>query len=216
MATPKIALILGTTYTGKSYAAGYLASRIRRDFVVIVHLRRDPSYFFHVDPRRTRFVSVSTGQHLVSPNFLRATRAAGYRYLWLSVYDLSPDETKEFLTSLVRAVKEVGNLALFIDEAHIFCARHQVPPAFIGFVRGARHYGVDVVLVTQRLKDIDVGIRCVLTHLVLFRTVEAMDIEVLAGELGVGTDAEELRHYPDGVHLFVNRRTGEKRRKRRI
>ena len=205
--TPKIALILGTTYTGKSWAAGWLAAHIRRPFVVIVHTHPDRSYLEHIDRKTTRFVAVRSPSSMVCPSLLHQTRRH-YRYLYFSIYDLTLEETKAFLSSLIAAVKEEGNLALFIDEAHLFLSRFQVPKEVVGFIRGARFYGVDVVLVSHRLKDIDVGIRCVLTYLVLFRTTELSDIQVLQDELGMGEAAARIRSLPDRKHIFVNRRTG--------
>jgi len=203
---PKIALVLGTTYTGKTWAGGWLAAHIRRSFVVIVHTHRDTSYLQHIG-RRVRFVAVRSPRTHISAAYLRQTRRR-YRYLYLSVYDLSPEETKLFLSSLIVAVKEEGNLALFIDEAHLFLSRYQVPREVVGFIRGARFYGVDVILISHRLKDIDVGIRCVLTHLILFRTSERVDLDILARELDLGSAADRVRLLPDRKHLFVNRRTG--------
>ena len=204
---PKIILDLGTTYTGKSYGAGWIAAHSTRPFVVIVNIRRDPSYLAHIDPAKTRFVKVLTPHCTVTADLLKKTRT-GSRYLFFSIYDLSPDETTTFLESLVGAVREVGDLLLIIDEAHLFCSRFQAPKKLIGFIRGARHYGVDILLVSQRLKDIDVGIRCVLTHLILFRTTEATDLDVLSGELGLGQAATEtIRTLPDRQHVFCNRRT---------
>ena len=203
---PKIALILGTTYTGKSWVGAWLAKHICRKFVVVVHTHRDTSYLEQLG-RRVRFVAVRSPHTQVTAAYLQATRRR-YRYLYLSVYDLSPEQTKLFLSSLVAAVKEAGNLALFIEEAHLFLSRFQVPREVIGFMRGARFYGVDVVLISHRLKDIDVGIRCVITHMILFRTTERVDLDILARELDLGAAADRVRLLPDRKHLFVNRRTG--------
>jgi len=203
---PKIALIQGTAFSGKSWLAGWIARRIRRSFVVIVHSRPDESYLAHLEKERIRFIGVHTGNYRLSASFLRQTKRRKYRYLWLSVYDLSPQETGKFLSCLIEAVKEVGNLALFIDEAHLFLSRFQVPDTVVGFIRGARHYGVDVILVSQRLRDIDIGIRCVLTHLMVFRTTDETDLSILAGELGVGKEmARKIKFLPNQKHLYVNR-----------
>ena len=204
--TPKIILVLGTTYTGKSWVTSDFVAHLRRPFIIIVHTHPDESYL-HQLSSQTRFVAVSSVSYRVTSRFLEETRRR-YRCLWLSVYDLDLMETREFLSSLAQAIKIVGNLGLVIDEAHLFCSRFQVPRDVIGFIRGARFYGVDVVFVTHRLKDLDIGIRCVLTHLVLFRTVEQADLDVLAGELDMRRAAEQLRLLPNKKHLFVNRHTG--------
>lgn len=200
--------MLGTIYTGKTWVAGWLASHIRRPFVVIVHTHPDTSYIEHIGRRRARFVAVRSPASGITAQYLEQTRRR-YRYLYLSIYDLSPEAARVFLASLIGAVRETGDLALFIDEAHLFCSRFQVPREMVGFIRGARFYGVDIILVSHRLKDIDVGIRCVLTHLVLFRTTEKVDIDILDRELGLGSAAaERIRLLPDRKHVFVNRRTG--------
>jgi len=205
---PKIVLVLGTTFTGKSYAAGYLARHINRDFVVIVHSHPDESYLLHQAHKgKTRWVAVRAPHCTITPRFLAETRNH-YRYLYLSIYDLSLAQTRVFFSSLAAVARAVGNFALFIDEAHLYCRYQQVADEFVGFVRGARGWGIDLVLVTHRLHDIDVGIRCVITHMILFRTIEQNDIDVLGRELGMGQAAEQVRALPDRKHLFVDRRTG--------
>jgi len=205
---PKIVLILGTMYTGKTYAAGYLARALNRPFIIIVHTHPDESYRIRNAARNTtRWIAVRAPACTVSPHLLRETRRH-HRYLYFSIYDLSTKQTQIFFASLAAAIRQVGNLGLFIDEAHLFCRYQLVGDDFIGFVRGSRHFGVDVVLVTHRLRDIDVGIRCVITHMVLFRTTEENDIELLARELGMKReDALKVRQLPDRQHLFVDRRT---------
>jgi len=203
----KIALILGTTNSGKSWLAGRVAAEVARPFVVVVHIHRDPSYLHHLTGP-VRFVAVTSDSYTLTPAFLQQTRQK-YRYLWLSVYDLSPAQVSAFLSSLVSSVKQVGDLALFIDEAHFFCSRYQVPDSLIGFIRGARKYGVDIVLITQRLKDIDIGIRCVMQQLVLFKTIEPLDLDVLATDLRMGARAEEVRALPPWHHLYVDLIAGD-------
>lgn len=207
-ATPKIALFLGTTYTGKSWAAGWFAAHINRPFVIIVHTHPDRSYLSHIQHTEASFIAVHRERYTVTPEFLRSMRAKG-RYLWLSVYDLSLEQTQKFLLSLVRSIESVGDLSLFIDEAHLFCSRFQAPTRLIGFIRGARFYGADVILVSHRLRDIDVGIRCVLTDLVVFRTVEPSDLDVLSDELGLRDMEDRIRSLPDRMFIYVDRREGK-------
>ena len=194
---PKIVLVLGTTYTGKSYLTGYLARHINRKFVIILHTHPDDSYRLDEEAHgETRWVAVRSPHCTITPRFLAETRKH-YRYLYLSIYDLSLNQIRLFLSSLAAAVRVVGDLALFLDEAHQFCHRQQVPDDFVGFVRGARFWGVDVVLVTHRLRDIDVGIRCVITHMILFRSMEQNDIELLEREMEMDQRAGAVRALDD-------------------
>jgi len=208
-AEPRNVLILGMNWSGKSYAAGYSAATISRDFVIIVSQSRDPAYLHHLQVSRIRFVRATSAGYSITPELLEETRQDASlqhkRYLYITVGDLTPNQVKDFETQLVQAVKASRNLALIIDEAHLFCDRIHASDELRGFARGARHYGVDLVFVTHRLFDIDVSIRCVLTHLVLFRTVEGRDLDVLARHLDLGARAAAVAQLPRYYYLFINR-----------
>ena len=120
-------------------------------------------------------------------------------------------ESQQFIRSLVCAVKQVGDLALLIDEAHLFCGPGDAPDELIGFTRGARHWGVDLVFVTHGYKDISIGIRRVVTYLVLFRITDGHDLDVIERELHLRRDLREtIASLPDRRHVFVNRGLGDK------
>lgn len=206
---PRNILILGTSYSGKSYAAGYAAANISRDFVVIVSHQIDEAMLEHIQTSKAVFMRATPRSHVVTSAFLDTLRTGEptVRYLYIIVEDLHPEQVKTFLRSLVSAVKKSRNLCLIIDEAHAFCDRVNAPKELLGFGRGARHYGVDLILVTHRLYDVDVSIRCVLTHLVLFKTIEGRDLDELALRLDLGDSrARVVAELPLQSFLFVNRR----------
>jgi len=206
---PRNILILGAGWTGKSTAAGFCASHISRSFVIIVSGSVDNAYMRYIQTTRTRFVKATSQGYHITPELLEETRKgatqSNRRYLYITVKDLSPEQVRDFLTHLIEAVKASCNLCLIIDEAHLFCDRFHAPDVLKGFARGARHYGVDLFLVTHRLHDIDISLRCVLTHLVLFRTVEPRDLEVLSLQLDLGRRGEMLADLPVHYFILVNR-----------
>lgn len=207
---PRNILILGANYTGKTYAAGFAAANVSRDLVVIVHTHPDASYLDHIGRNRTRFVEATSSGYSITPQLLEETRKGASerykRYLYVTVKDLAPSDQRAFLDRLARAAMTAGNLALFIDEASVLCTRMTIPESFHRLVRGARHYGLDLTLVTHRVYDIDPGVRCVLTDLVLFRIVEPRDLDVLARHLDLGSRAERIATLADRHFLMVNRR----------
>ncbi len=205
---PKLGLILGTLWTGKTWAAGWIAARIRRPFVVVVTIRQDPAFLDHFRKPWTLCRAVTSPAPAITAAYLERIRER-HRYLYLSLYDVSSEETNRFLESLVEAVKQSGDLCVVLDEAHMLCHRTIVSEPITRFMRGARHYGVDVLLVTHRLMDIDIGIRCVLTHLIVFRTKSSHDLKILERELDVPPETiRTIRQLRDQFHVFVNHRLG--------
>ena len=99
-----------------------------------------------------------------------------------------------------------GNLSLLIDEARLFASRFIVPPDVVGFMRGARRYGVDLLLVSHRLVDIDPDIRCIMSYLFLFRTTEYRDL--LNFEFGIEQVPIAVEDLPDHEFLFIDKRMG--------
>jgi len=214
---PKNALVLGTTFTGKTHAAATLARYLARPLVVIVHELQDPTYFTGrgsdgrplVDPDSTEFVGVTRERWQLSPAVLATARANGNRYLYLSVYDLTPEQLQQALASLVASVRAVGDCAVIFDEAHHFASRRNAPPELLAFSRGSRRYGVDLVYVTHRLYDIHVDIRANLTQLILFRTIEQRDLDVLTRQLDLSAaQLAAVRCLLNRRHIVVDRRTG--------
>jgi len=179
---------------------------VSRPFVVIVHSEPDETYDKLLDDRQIRRVGVTGESYTVTPDFLEETRhKLGKRYLYLSVYDLTPEQVQRFLSSLVFSVRSSCDLCLLVDEAHSFCRRPFVAPAFLAFSRGARRYGVDLIYCTHRVRDLDIAIRANVSHLVLFRTMEGRDVKILRDELNLGRYADALRTLPDWYHFYVVR-----------
>jgi len=209
MATHRNVLILGVTESGKSYAAAKAAREISRPFVVIVHVVEDETYEELLGRAQTRYVDVVPGRHTITSAFLDQTRyELKKRYLYLIVCDLEPEQLKAFLHSLIIAVKGSCNLALFFDEAHAYCKNPFVPSNLLGFSRGSRRYGVDLIYVTHKYYDLDISIRVNLSHMALFRTMEQRDLKTLQSELGLGDRVKELRYLPDWHHLYAVRAKG--------
>lgn len=199
--------MLGTSYTGKSWAASQLVRFSPRGKTVLVHNRLDRSYLTGgFSQQETQFIAV-TGDSCVLPALFFF--CVEKKIVWFTVYDLSKDQVQMFLASLVRAVKEYENIFLLIDEAHFFLNRSSVTDEVIGFVRGARRWGVDLLLITHRYTDIHVDIRCVLNHLALFRVTEGRDLDLLGQE--VQLSSELVGAIPTlglGEHIYIFRDSG--------
>jgi DNA helicase HerA-like ATPase len=187
-----------------------MAQASSRRLVVIVSTYQDPSYTSQIDLRRTRFLGIYTGARHMTGADIQQTIDAGQRFLFVSIYNLGPDEARDWLDGLVPALEAVGNLTLFIDEAHRFCRHEYAPPRLIQLGRWARSIGIDIVLVTHRLVDISPDIRTVLTFLVMFQTDEPRDVAELSLRLGLPREdgARLLRSLTNWQHVVYDLQRG--------
>jgi len=210
MLNVKNTILLGTAHTGKSWAAAHFSGTTKRPLVVVIHNTVDPSYFENARgllKDETLFVGVTSRQATLPLDFFHQQRKE-YRNIWLSIYDLDPKQLKGFFESLTAAVKYSGNMLLVIDEAHLFISRRIAPPKLIGFFRGARRWGVDIMIVTHRYTDIHIDIRCIVNLALLFRVTESADLEHLGYEMPVEHLLQDIQVLSLGYHYFIFRDTG--------
>ena len=205
---PKTCVVIGTGGSGKSYLLGWIAAHLNRDFRVIVSTHPDESYvkFHGFNDRTTDFRRVGSGSAGVSAGFL-ADAKKRRRTLWLSIGTLTGDEVAAFMGSLARAVLEIGNLGVFVDEAHQFCASDVYAKDFERMIRAGRQQGVDVFLGTHGIKDIDYRYRKTIQQLVVFRLTEGLDLGVLQNEYRIPKPiVDTIADLPPRYHVFLNRR----------
>jgi len=209
--TPKIIAIVGKSGCGKTWVASRMAARFARPLVVIVHTHPDPSYLRQVDRARARFVGVYRGAQPLAASFLVDCVRSGVRYVYVSIYNLGPDEARAWLDSLVPALEAVGNLCLIVDEAHRFCRHEYVPERLVELPRWARSIGIDVVFVTHRLMDLSPDLRTVLTYLVLFHSDEPRDLAECSQRLGAARAIESVvRSLSPWQHVVIDLEHGRR------
>lgn len=212
--TPKLAYCIGKSGLGKSWLLGFLAAQIARPFVVILHVKDDPSYFGeqngvrvsseHVDRSTTRHVEIRRGSAPMTADFLIETRAK-FRTLYLQFMDVPRVEMLPFIDSLCLAVARVGDLAIFLEESHAYAKPPTLPLELEPLMRGARSNGVDVFLAAHRPVDIHPTLRCVINYLIQFQASEFNDLKTLAVDMGLGQDvADTVRSLERFRFLFVN------------
>jgi DNA helicase HerA-like ATPase len=207
---PRLIAVSGKSGTGKTTLAAAMARASSRRLVVIIATYQDPSYLSAIDPNRTRFVAVYSGAVPLLGEYILDTMRQGFRYLYISIKNLGPDEARAWIDGLVSALEEVGNLTLVVDEAHLFCRHEYVPPRIVQLCRWARSIGIDVVFISHRLTDLSPDIRAVLTYAVLFQTDEPRDVADLCLRLGVPREdgAALLRRLTDWQHIVYDLQRG--------
>jgi len=192
-------LVLGTTFTGKSYLAAKSISWSPQPHVIVLHTKFDYSYLDQLSPKYTRILRV------LKPYPLSKRYFKDKRVLFCVITGLHERPLAQFLVEVVNTISSIGNCLFIIDEAHIFLKRNQVPYSLVSFIRASRHFYTDVVMVTHRLTDIHPDIRAVITHLAVFRTVGALNFEVLKREfLGDQAPIEEIKNLRKYHYLWVD------------
>ncbi len=206
---PKIIAVVGKSGCGKTWVAAAMAELLSRPLVVIVHTHPDPSYLRMLDRARTRAVGVYRGAPPLGADFLLQALVDGIRYVYISIYNLSPDEARAWIDSLIPDLEAIGNLGLIIDEAHRFCPHDCVPENLVRLPRWSRSIGIDVVFVTHRLVDLSPDLRAVLTYLVMFHCDEPRDLAEYA--LRIGNDAvADLKQLAPWEHVIFDLERGRR------
>lgn len=169
-------LVLGTTFTGKTWRAASCALASSRSHVLILHTQYDLSYLRQLPAEKTLILKITKPSEIPD---LRRYFEGGRRYLYIIVVGLHGEGLSVLLSSLVARLHKLEDTLFIIDEAHLFLDRYTAPDPLVTTIRGGRHWGIDNLLVTHRIADVHPDARSVITHLAAFRTVAHLDREVL-------------------------------------
>lgn len=198
--------IMGKTGTGKTYFAARLVSQLsdRRKLVAIVDQEEDlvtldeasmneEFYVFDVD--NENFDKLNYGE------IIRKHDRVGFVFL-----NLLEEEQNDVINRICSIIYRLGNVVLYIDEAHKFFPQNNYPIELERLVRGGRKRAIDVVLVTQQvidlrktaLKQAHVGI--------FFRITEENELKKLRA---MGIDSNAVSNLPLYSCYVVDFITGE-------
>jgi len=206
---PKLALTLGTSYSGKSYLQGWLLANLARPFSVIIHTHLDSSYLQHLNTAAVKPFLVNAPPPTITADFLNRVRSK-YRACWFSIGALDEDETSVFIGSVAKALMGSTDAGLFIDEAHQFATQGTAPRELKRLIRGGRHYGLDIFLASHRLTDIDIKLRATVQQLILFKLTEGRDLDTLRREVSFDPHiAEKVAALAPQYFILVDRRTSQ-------
>lgn len=83
---------------------------------------------------------------------------------------------KEF-PFVCRWVREAGDCVFVVDEADRFISQSHVPEEFNELNARGRHWGVDMVVISQNPMQIHINVRRQSTGMIVFNTAEPADVE---------------------------------------
>lgn len=208
-------IVMGKTGTGKSYFAAHLIDLLikGRKLVAITDQEEDIEMLdsicefsemkvFEIDSNNFETIDYGT--------IIKNNEHVGFVFL-----NLTDEEQNVVIDEICKVIFALGNIVLYIDEAHKFFPQNNYPIELERLIRGGRKRGIDVVLVTQQvidlrktaLKQAHVGIFFRITEENELRKLRAMGIDpdvisnlplykcfvydFITGECGM-TSAEEI------------------------
>jgi len=198
---------MGKTGTGKTYFATHLVNLLsrKRKLVAIVDQEEDLVTLDMSNPFDEEFyvfdLDDETFQKINYAGIIKQYDRVGFMVL-----NLLEEEQNEVVDRICSVIYRLGNVVLYIDEAHKFFPQNNYPIELERLIRGGRKRGVDVVLVTQQvidlrktaLKQAHVG--------VFFRITEENELKKLRA---MGIDANVVANLPLYKCYVVDFMTGE-------
>lgn len=192
-----IVAVVGTAKSGKTYWAAKILKRVRRNRLIISPVM-DRTIMEVVKLKPDRIVEVWTPVPRHIPLWPGVTYMVPANVVGKDVLKLNNAIAHSLRHSTWDGV-------VMIDEAHTMLGNWQ-GGALIGTIRASRHLGLDFILVTHRLVDMATDFRAILSHLVIFRTVNDRDADLIYRLVDLPVDVRKL---PMLSYIVVNLRTGE-------
>jgi DNA helicase HerA-like ATPase len=174
-----IVTIFGKSGCGKSFFAGWLASKLRGEEKRLVVWDKKNEY------RGLADALLTLDSHVIER--IRNTRHEFFirvltdqPSLRIVPQGLTLDEMMEAYNELAHAIYELGNCVLLTEEAHIVCPQGQTPRYAQALVTDARTNANDLIFVTQRAQMLDTTIVSQGNVRVAFKMTDPNDLRRVA------------------------------------
>jgi ABC-type dipeptide/oligopeptide/nickel transport system ATPase component len=165
-----VGVIVGKSGSGKTYLAKYVIKQmIPYKRVIIISNRNE----YDIPALYEAEITRSTKGRIDYANLVMKKSP-----LFLSYLLTDQDVTAE-LDRLSEALMQVGNTALFIDEAHLFFPRWRASEGLNILVKAGRKEGIDTVFITQMPVDLNPAALKQKSYIVSFQVTEPSEIERL-------------------------------------
>lgn len=167
----RIRAVIGPKGSGKSYRSAKMFAMCKR--AVLYDIAHDEDYYRHAT-------------HIVTDTqqlFKVMRREEEFRAIYVvSEADLMPKGKELIYISAVPVVEEcffIGNMTLFLDEAHELCTQWSIDWRIRKVVRLARHQQLNIVWISQSMNEIHREIRRNTDEYHFFKIHEPADLEAI-------------------------------------
>lgn len=176
----EIVEIYGKSGSGKSFFAGWLASKMRGGKKALVIWDKKNEYRGLSDSllvlNTAAFAKVQQSKHEFFTRLI-----AAHPSVRIVPQGLTLDEMLEAYDELCHAVYDRGSTVLLTDEAHIVCPQDKTPRHPQMLVTDARSAANDLLFVTQRAQNLDTTIVSQGNVRVAFKMTDKNDLDRVAG-----------------------------------
>lgn len=189
-------LIVGTSGSGKTYLAIYILMNLKTKYKIII----DPSSeyeipgFAIVEINPYNYKEMLKNFHLIlkqHPNIV-------VQFDFLTI-----EQQKEIVNYIAGLLFHIRNVALLIDEAHLYADRHRPVPNLVLIATTGRKYGIHPIFITQRPQLLNSTIRSQTWFKIVMHMDDPRDVDAIRGYV---YKAEIATHLPERWFLYRNRR----------
>jgi len=202
----RIWLIVGKSGCGKSWFGRYILTQYLQNqaikYAVVIDNSSDHFYgglqtqgFFLQE-----YGEVEAQRSYNWENFIKANKK-----VLLEITNLKQDEITRLMDDISKALYNLGDSLILVDEAHIFFPYHHHSIEFERLLRGGRKKGIDVIMITQTLVDLNLIALRLANILILFQITEANELERARQYFQV--DKEEIFNLRDREYFFKDMKT---------
>lgn len=155
----EVILLTGQTGSGKSYKAKQMMQRVNRCIIFDAMEEYGPGYYVY-----------SYGEFV--EYFQSYGTEGNFRII---LRQLSDDD----LLSVMAALPVIGDLYFFVEEISMAFSPQAPPPEFRALVKTGRHNKISLVIIGQRVPDVNTETRAQITCNIAFYQSEPLDIQRL-------------------------------------
>lgn len=171
-----IVLISGKSGSGKSYFAGWMASKFKERGKALV-----------IWDKKNEYRGIATSLLVLNQDTFTKARHAKHVFFRRLIerhpsvrvvpQGLTLDEMLEAFDHLAHAVYERGQTVLLVEEAHIVAPQGQTPRYAQVLVTDARTHANDLIMVTQRVQNLDTTMASQANIRVTFKMTDPNDLK---------------------------------------
>jgi len=202
----RIWLIVGKSGCGKSWFGRYILTQYLQNRAIkyIMVIDNSPDHFYE-GLQTQGFYLQEYGEVEAQGNYNWENFIKANKRILLEITNLKQEEITCLMDNVSKALYNLGDSLILVDEAHIFFPCHHHSIEFERLLRGGRKKGIDVIMITQTLTDLNLIALRLTNVLILFQTTEANEVERALQYFHV--DREEIVNLKDREYLFKDMKT---------
>lgn len=178
--------IIGKSGSGKSYTSSKIVKKYYedniRDRIIIIDDSND-----YISDKNCNFLN-----HVYLDNIGNRSGKIDYKelirqkkYILFEFGGLTNNELQSFADEIVRAVYQLGNSLVVVEESYLFIPKSGKIEGFQRLISGGRKEGLDQIFVIQRPQDLNLLVFSQADILITFQLQEGRELQKISKYMGV-------------------------------